>query len=228
MENNQLIIGLICVVLIGLIVYYCYRKTPEKKESFTGLAAGSLDNIGTVSDSYDLMHSPDDSQNLPTPHFADLVKQNESVEHFQIQPKTLEESYSPMERLDRVQGSDLLPRLSSHVTPYNVDVANPISHQFMVSAPRVATGLKSRFKCYDESCMLRGDIPITYHPNIPLVSKTQQGVDDTRLDGFFTPYYQSLYNKYTGKEYRNVVQKVSGTGQANGYGGASGGIIMDQ
>ena len=39
--------------------------------------------------------------------------------------------------------------------------------------------------------------------------------------------YKALYNKYTGKAYKNLVQQVAGAGQAAGYGGASGETLMD-
>ena len=120
-----------------------------------------------------------------------------------------------------------MPRVSTSVTPFNVDVANPTSHKYMVNTPRVTTALKSKYKDYSMSSFIRGDIAITYNPNVPLIAKTIQGRDDLRLDGLFTPHFTALYNKYTGKAYKNLVQKVAGAGQAGGYGAASSEVLMD-
>jgi hypothetical protein len=97
----------------------------------------------------------------------------------------------------------------------------------MVNTPRVSTALKSKYKDYSLSNMIRGDLAITYQPNVCLVAKTRQGRDDLRLDGLFTPHFVHLYNKYTGQAYKNLPTYVAGAGQACGYGGSSGGVIMD-
>ena len=231
-----LIIGL--VILVAVIVYFCMKKKSSftqgsqknmegsKVENFTALAAGANNNTGhLLDDAYDLVQGADNE--VPAHHFADMVNQGDHMKEYVDQPKTVGENLRPMERLHRVQGKALMPRVSTYVTPFNVDVANPTSHKYMVNTPRVTTALKSKFKDYSLSSFIRGDVAITYNPNIPLISKTIQGRDDLRLDGLFTPYFSALYNKYTGKEYKNLVQKVAGAGQAGGYGGASGGTIMD-
>jgi hypothetical protein len=228
-KNNTttILIIVVCLIVAGFLLWYFYfNKKATPIEGFTSLAAGANDNTGMLlDDSYDLVKGADDE--VPAPHFADLVSQNNYTENYISQPKTNEENLRPMERLHRVQGKALMPRVSTQVTPYNVDVANPTAHKYMVNTPRVTSALKSRYKDYSLGSFIRGDIPITYNPNIPLVSKTTQGRDDLRLDGLFTPYFSALYNKYTGKAYKNLVQHVAGAGQASGYGGASGGTIMD-
>lgn len=222
MLSRQVIIILILAVIACLVVF-CYTRK-SSSENFTGMASGSINNIGSLSEpTYDLLDSPESCAS--TPHFADLVDQGDHTSLY-MKDKQSDEDINPMERLHRVQGRDLLPRVSSQVTPFNIDVADPTSHKYMANAPRVTT-IKSRFKDYSAASFIRGDIPITYNPNVPLVSKTVQGRDDLRLDGLFTPHFKSLYNKYTGKAYKNFVQDIAGAGQASGYGGASGGIIMD-
>lgn len=237
MENNNsnlcIIIGVI--VLVAVIAYFCMgrksgytkgTKAKASREEFTALAAGANDNTGVLlDDSYDLLQGADNE--VPAHHFADMVNQGDHMKEHVEQPKSTGENLRPMERLHRVQGKALMPCTSTYVTPFNVDVANPLSSKYMVNTPRVASALKSRYKDYSMSSFIRGDVALTYYPNIPVVAKTHQGRDDLRLDGLFTPYFNSLYNKYTGKAYKNLVQKVAGAGQAGGYGGASGGTIMD-
>ena len=236
--NAQLYLIIGAVVIVAIVVYLCTKSkskskftkgiqpTAPKVENFTALAAGANDNTGMLlDDSYDLVQGADNE--VPAHHFADMVNQGDHMDGYVSQPKTTGENLRPMERLHRVQGKALMPRTSTYVTPFNVDVANPTSHKYMVNTPRVTTALKSRFKDYSLSNFTRGDIPITYYANVPLIAKTTQGRDDLRLDGLFTPYFTALYNKYTGKSHKNLVQKVAGAGQASGYGGAAGGTIMD-
>jgi len=219
----------ITAILVGVWIYrtfFANKQKPSSVENFTALAAGANDNTGMLlDDSYDLLQGADN--HVPAPHFADLVAQGDHMKDYVAQPKDIGENLRPMERLQQIQGKALMPRVSTHVTPFNVDVANPTSHKYMVNTPRVETSLKSRYKDYSQASFIRGDIPITYNPNVPLVAKTIQGRDDLRLDGLFTPYFSALYNKYTGKEHKNLVQKIAGAGVANGSGGATGGVIMD-
>ncbi len=221
--NLWLIIGV--VVVIALVVYFCmWSKKPVKTETF--VAAGGLDNVGALlDDQYDLIHAPDSE--VPASHFADLVAEGGDRLQYIEQPPTTGTGLRPIERLHRIQGKALMPRTSINVTPYNIDVANPTSHKYMVNTPRVTSALKSRFKDYSLSSFVRGDIPIKYFPNVALIAKTIQGRDDLRLDGLFTPHFVALYNKYSGKAYKNMPIHVAGAGQAGGFGGASGEIVMD-
>ena len=227
--NNKILVIIFVVIIIAIGVWMYYhdkKKSTDKRENFTSLAASANDNVGMLlDDQYDLLPGADNE--VPAPHFADLVDSGNLVQEYASPQPSNSEGLRPMERLHRVQGKSLMPRVSTNVTPFNVDVANPTSHMYMVNTPRVSTALKSRYKDYSLASFIRGDIPITYYPNVPLVAKTHQGRDDLRLDGLFTPQFVSLYNKYTGKEYKNLVTQVAGAGQAGGYGGASGGTIMD-
>lgn len=231
---------LIGVIALVLIIYFCvYKKdaplhrkrSPSQSsssstsiEGFTALAAGANDNIGSLlDDAYQL--SPGADNDVPSIHYADLVDQGTLPEI--MQPKDEEEILKPMERLQRLQGSGLLPRVSSSVTPYAVDIADPAISKYMVNAPRAQSALKSKYMDYSLASFIRGDIPITYQPNVPLVSRTLQTVDDQRLDGLFTPQFNALYNRFTGKEYKSLPVNIAGAGTAAGYGGASSGVIMD-
>lgn len=159
-------------------------------------------------------------------NYADLVDQGDLP--VEMQPKNPVQNAKPLERLERIQGKDLMPRVSSAVTAFAVDVADAAVHKFMVNAPRATGGgLKSRFKDYGLASFIRGDIPIRYIPTVCHISKTFQGPDDQRLDGLFTPHFNALYNKYTGKEFKNIPVQIAGAGIAAGYGGASSGVIMD-
>jgi hypothetical protein len=248
-NQTQTLIVLAVAALIGVALYFLVFKKDHKKiaplphpqqppskyapqpephkEGFTSLAAGAVDNVGALlDDQYDLIVAPD--AQVPGPHFADMVSEGgDHLKQYIEQPAKTGESMRPMERLQRIQGDRLMPRVSTSVTPFNVDVANPSSHKYMVNTPRVTSALKSRFKDYSLANMMRGDVLINYHPNVPLIAKTFQGRDDLRLDGLFTPHFTALYNKYTGRAYRGLVQKVAGAGSAGGYGGASGEIVMD-
>jgi len=102
------------------------------------------------------------------------------------------------------EGKPLMPRISKGVTPYNIDVADPISHSYMVNPPRVQ--LKDPLKMLADP--YRGDIPIKYYPNVPLVNQSRYGRDSLRLDGFFSDAFRDLYNRYTGKGYKNMPMSV--------------------
>ena len=232
-KSSQMCLIVGGVVLIAIFVYFCmskksgYNKGTQKNmevEKFTALAAGANDNTGhLLDDSYDLIKGSD--YEVPSEHFADMVNQGDHLREYVDQPKLIGENLRPMERLHRVQGKALMPRVSTHVTPFNVDVANPTSQKYMVNTPRVT--LKDPNAEYSLSNFIRGDVLITYNPNVPLIAKSRYGRASLRLDGLFTPYFSALYNKYTGKAYKNLIQNVAGAGQAGGYGGASGGVIMD-
>lgn len=240
--STPVIVGIVVVVAL-FVLYFCYfrkddaprRRAPAQQpsqssssgpvvENFTALAAGAIDNVGSLlDDSYELLPGADND--VPATHYADLVDQGDLPR--EMQPKNEVENFKPMERLERIQGRGLMPRVSTSVTPYAVDVADPAIHMFMVNAPKAQSALKSRYKDYSLSSFIRGDIPIQYFPDVPLISKTEQGVDDLRLDGLFTPHFNALYQQYTGKAFKNLPVHIAGGGQAAGYGGASSGVIMD-
>lgn len=217
--NPTILLGVVALVAIGYLAYNASTST------FTNLAAGAGSNPGILLDSsYDLQQAPE--SDAYSPNFADLVHNDDYTSAY-IAPESrnVDSDLSPMERLSALQGKSMLPRTSKDLVAMNVDVANPSSYSFSVSGPRVQ--LKSRFQDYGLASMIRGDTPIKYHPDIALISKTVQGRDDLKLNGLFTDHFVALYNRTTGNEYKNLPMQVAGAGQATGYGGASGGVIMD-
>ena len=221
MDKTMKLCLIIGVIVVGAVLIYIY-SSKHVVEGY--VSAGGIDNIGSLmDDQYEPIGAPD--VDIPAQQFADVVS---SCDKSPCTQNPAEEMVNPMERLERVQSNSLMPRTSLGVTPYNIDVANPTSHKYMVNTPRVSTALKSKYKDYGLSSFIRGDIPITYNPNVPLVAKTIQGRDDLRLDGLFTPHFLSLYRKYTGKAYKNMPQYTGGGGCSDGTsGGATGDIVMD-
>lgn len=230
--KKMLIIGALVVAAVVVIIIMSRRpqsEDPHREDPELFTTAGALDHIGSLlDDQYDLVQAPD--MEAPAAHFADLVSEGgDHLKCYMNQPDDVAENLRPMERLQQIQGEGLMPRTSLSVTPYNIDVANPSTHKYMVGAPRVQSALKSRLKDYGLSGAIRGDIPIKYHPNVCMVGKSIYGRDDLRLDGLFTPHFVGLYNKYTGKGFKNMPIHVASAGSAScgGYGGAAGEIIMD-
>lgn len=168
------------------------------KEGYSNI--GDIDNVGAITDNYDLVDAVE--MNAPGEHFADLM---DGGHPGSVRLQTpLESKYTsrPLQRLDRIQGKDLLPRTSNSVTPYNIDVADPVTHSYMVNPPRVQ--LKN--PRWENSLFMSivGDVPIRYNPNICLVGTSRFGRDSWQGQGVFSPYYKALYNKYTGKAYKNM------------------------
>ena len=187
MDNTKLCFILGGLFLIGLVIYMCMNS---KKESYSNI--GALDNVGSLDSSYELVQSPDEE--VPAAHFADLVDTGDQMELIK-QPKGLGEELRPIERLERISTRNLLPKTAANVTPYHVDVANAATWAFSVNAPRVQ--LKNRLNLLADP--YRGDIPITYHPDVALIGKSSYGRDSIRLDGFFSDHFAALYDKYTGR-----------------------------
>jgi hypothetical protein len=187
-RKTVIIVTVVALILIGA-GYYVYKK--REKEEYSNI--GDVDNVGSLDDSHEMLRKEEDAE-----YYAKLIS-NEELKNFD----TLQ-GIRPMERLERIQGSDLLPRVSRNVTPYNVDIADPKTHSYMVNPPRVQ--LKDPIKNLADP--IRGDIPITYHPEISLINRTRYGRDSLRLDGFFSSAFVDLYNKYTGKGYKNMPMKV--------------------
>lgn len=180
----------VIVVLVFALGYITWWKPKEKYSNI-----GDVDNVGSLDDSHEMIKEQEDAE-----YYAKLVS-NEEMSNYQSVPG---EPIQPMQRLARMQESDMLPRVSRNVTPYNVDIADPKTHSYMVNPPRV----QLKDPIYLLADPFRGDIPITYHPDISLINRTRYGRDSLRLDGFFSGAYTDLYNKYTGRGYKNLPQKV--------------------
>ncbi len=186
--NLCLAVGTILLVAI----FVCVGSSTSQTESYSNI--GDIANIGSIDDGYELVQSPED--HIPQAHFADLVDSGNEQSAVQEQPA---------QRLAAENaGEVLLPRISKGVTPYNADVADPVTYSYMVNPPRVQ--LKDPLKMLADP--YRGDVPIKYYPNVPLVNQSRYGRDSLRLDGFFSDAFRDLYNRYTGKGYKNMPMSV--------------------
>lgn len=200
--NGKLCVIVGVILIVGLLVYFFMARKGKMKEAYSNL--GDIDNTGSfLSDSYDLVVAPD--EDVPARNYADLIESG-TVADVQ-QPTSTLSNIRPMERLHRIQGSTLMPRTSKNVTPYNIDLADPLVHSYAVNPPRVA--LKDPQKDGHFATMIRGDIPIAYYANVSLVGRSRYGRDSLRLDGYFSDTYKSLYNKFTGRGYKNMPIKVA-------------------
>jgi hypothetical protein len=203
MKQQTVLLVVLAVLAATLVAYLVMRR----KEHYANI--GAINNVGAfVDDQYELIGETPESR-APGMNFGDIIdKGNAAVSIKQAQKLNAasnagKEAYTPMDRLQRVQGSQLMPRVSSTVTPYNIDVADPATFSFQVQ-PRVL--LKSPL--LQNSDFYRGDIPITYFPNVSLINRSRYGRDDQKMDGAFSPYQLALYNKYTGKGAASMPLKV--------------------
>ena len=202
MKKMKLWGGIGLVVIITAVLLYVYRNQIKAKvdwwpfgESMTSESyanIGDLDHVGSLDDDYEMLPQEEPSGT----DFADLVEGGDQYATVQDENS---KRIRPMERLRQIQGKHLLPRLSSEVTPYNIDVADPTSYMYMANTPAVV--LKDRQ--FMQADPFRGDIPITYHPDIPVVTRSRYGRDSLRLDGMFSDGMKALYNRHTGNEHLN-------------------------
>ena len=195
--NTCLIVG--GLLLLGLVVYYWMNKSSGNKEGY--LAAGALDTLDSLDGRYELVQSPESA--TPSEHFADMVDSGDQA-HL-IRQVASGELEKPIERLAKLQDTANMPLTSAHLPQYNIDVANPQTYSFSVNAPRVL--LKNRLNMQADP--YRGDVSIRYHPDVPLIAKSHHGRDAWRGDGFFSPLFSSLYDKLTGRAYKNMPIQVA-------------------
>lgn len=200
MDKQKLCIGLGVALLVAFAAWYLLRR--KDKEGFTH--AGALDTSPSFDSTYQLVSAPEDA--VSSANFADMVDDGD-LANVAKQPDDVSAA-RPLERLQRMQGRELLPRTAASVTPYQVDVANMSTWAYAVNAPRVNLGLDKLARLADP---YRGDIPITYHPDVALIAKSHHGRDSQRLDGFFSDHYMQLYNRYTNRAFKNMpIQTSSG------------------
>jgi hypothetical protein len=205
-KNTILLVG--AVLLAGLFLYYYMGdKKSGKQEGY--MAAGALDHLDSLDSRYELIQSPD--QAVPAEHFADLVDSGDQAK--MVQQPLGAEYVRPLERLERLHTDAQLPLTAAHLPAFNVDVANPSTYAFAVQAPRVV--LKNRQAM--QADMVRGDIPIRYHPDVALIGKSSLGRDSLRLDGTFSDQFKHLYNKLTGRAYKNMPLQVATQGTVMDY-----------
>jgi len=196
-KNVCIMLG--ALLLVGLLIWYCMQKD-KKNEGY--LAAGALDHLDSIDGNYELIESPDEA--VPAEHFADLVDSGDQARLVK-QPRMMDEALKPLDRFERLQNDAQIPLTAAHLPAFNIDVANPSAYAFAVQAPRVL--LKDPL--YMQADPIRGDIPIKYHPDVPMVAKSIYGRDSIRMDGTFSDSYRYLYNQLTGRQYKNMPLQVS-------------------
>jgi hypothetical protein len=208
-KNVCLIIG--GLLLLGLVIYYCMRKEekPQKKESY--MSAGAIDHLDSLDPRYELIESPEEA--VPAEHFADLVDAGDQARLVKQPLGAVEEAATPFQRLERLQATEQMPLTAAHLPAFNIDVANPSTYAFATSAPRVT--LKNRLAM--QADMVRGDVPIRYHPDVAMVGKSQYGRDSLRLDGTFSDTFRHLYNKMTGRSFKSMPIQVATEGTIADY-----------
>lgn len=196
MKKACVVTFVLSVLFIMVLTFIWVKSTDSSKDEKKNYAnVSDLDNVGSLDDDYEVI------EDNGTEYYAKLVSNDELSEFDEIQ---YEEEESPMKRLERLQGTETLPRISRNVTPYNVDVADPKTHSYMVNPPRV----QLKDPQWLQADPYRGDINITYHPNISLVNRTRFGRDSLRADGYFSESQEESYRKYTGRGYKNIPMKV--------------------
>ena len=167
------------VGLIALAVLAIYLAT-KRRESYTHVA-GSLGQLDSLS-GYDPLSTVESTSN--DNDFASIVR---GVQTNPQREAAMGYVNRPMDRLEQLQGESLIPRTSEGVTPYNIAVADTTAYLFLSQQPRV-TEVKSPAADYSAATMIRGDIPIKYFPNVPLVVSSQYGRDAWKGDGLFSEY----------------------------------------
>jgi hypothetical protein len=192
------------ILLVVVLIYY-FSGGKHSKEGYSNMNTNAISNLGSLDSSYELVQSPDEV--VPATHFADLVNQG-NLPSVVEQPLNGRDAIKPVERLNRLHSSQLLPKTSKNVTPYDVDVANTSVYMFAANAPRVS--LKDRL--YMSADPYRGDIAITYDPEVCLVSKSQYGRDSLRYAALFNPGFQAMYQRNTGVGYKNMPIHVAAKG----------------
>ncbi len=95
-------------------------------------------------------------------------------------------------RFEKVHKNDLLPKMASYVTGYDVDLADPKFYFFGSRQPRVV--LKDRL--YALADPFRGDIPIKKHSEICMVDRPAKGREAQRFSGTFNPMYEQMMKDY--------------------------------
>lgn len=232
--------GILMLVLLGLAVWgvwWCATKRPPNRDNF--LSVGAMDysdasgagpkiqygesapyEAGSLHGEYGNEYSDPQNpylsgassgyHNASSAHFADMVDSSDRAVWAQ-QNRSVEPS--PFERLEQLQGRSMASLTAAQLPQYNVDVANPATYAFSVQAPRAQ--LKNRQAMQADA--IRGDIPIRFNPDVPLISKSSLGRDSQRLDGFFSDHFAHLYNDLTGSAYKNMPLQVVTQGTVMDY-----------
>ena len=193
---------LVCILIIGFVVvltlsiYFGVKKEGYSSSSMTSIGSFN-NNIGkppkkTNTQSYNnLFPIRREKYEPPIPQTSQALNWNQR---------------QTIDRLDSAQAVEF-PSVSSSVTPYNVDVADPTAYSFMTQAPRVIR----KDPIAMQADPFRGDIPMTMYPDVPMIERSQYGRDSLRLDGAFSEALSRKYDQLTGKNsvYFNMPTQMS-------------------
>ena len=207
-KNTCLLIG--GLLLLGLLVWYCMSKKEKfdtKREPY--MSAGAIDHLDSLDSRYELIQSPEEA--VPTEHFADLVDSGDQAR--MVRQPSSGETLKPLERLERLQGSDQLPLTAAHLPAFNIDVANPAAYAFATQTHRVQ--LKNRNAM--QADFFRGDIAIRYHPDVAMIGKSSIGREGAKYDGTFSDAFKHLHAKLTGRAFKNMPCHVATQGTVADY-----------
>lgn len=196
-------------VFIIIILFVVWNK--KNKEQQEGYSSSAMTHIGGLSDYEKISPFPPESSmkeygSQYNPFYPVGMNKLEGFSQ-EEQPLPVHSGWNEertLNRLDRID-SDLLPKTSTNVTPYNIDVADPTAYSFQVHAPRVIR--KDRLAMLADP--LRGDPPIKIYPDIPMVQRSQFNRDSLRLDGTFSEALAKSYDRMTGKSYFNKPSMLS-------------------
>jgi hypothetical protein len=119
-----------------------------------------------------------------------------SVDPMKNDPRTYvnEMNWNAQRTSNKLSGprNELMPTIGDEVTPYNIDVADPVAYSFLVTAPRVI--IKDRQAMMADP--YRGDIPLAIFPDVPVVERPQYGRSGLRYDTLFSGGYAKNQAKY--------------------------------
>jgi len=203
-------LGFIIFILVVVIVILIVLSYMTRREAYT---SSSVANIGTLGDFR--VHPPETINNFVGkdnmneygsyynpffPYVAGMREPyvNETANSPSADTRPSMNEIQTINRLDRID-QNLLPKVSENVTPYNIDVADPVTYTYQVHAPRVIR--KDRLAM--EADPIRGDIPISIYPDVPIVQRSQFNRDSLRLDGTFSEALAKTYDRLSGKTYFN-------------------------
>lgn len=182
----------ILAIVVAIAGYFLYKHFFEQKQSYGNV--DGLEGVGGSIDNLDTQMEPRPEEELE--YYSEIA---EGPVHQKYQ-KVMSSGNNVMDDLQQSFDSMALPRVSSEVTPYNIDVADPQAWSFLANAPRVQ--LKNRQ--WQDADPYRGDIPIKYHPNVALVGKSIHDRDSQRMDGMFSDATKEASERVMGRAYKNM------------------------
>lgn len=201
-KNNYLIGGVLAVLaLIFLSVggFLLYQKYKDGQEGFGSYASNSVGHSGGF-DYKRLGKEMNETAGEPIVSSSVVGQGNH--------PLANPNHVSNVERMTRDSMTSMMPTVANNVVPFDVSVADPNTYLFRTQLPAIQILTRQA----READVYRGDIPITYHPDIPLIEKSRFDRDAIRHDGFFSDAFAKSYAQYSNSAFINKPQYVSNGG----------------